>query len=358
MTRWIRAPDWGDGTAERLHRALRNAFHRLADMENVWRAIGMDASTVVWCGTAATVWPALTRDAAQVDRLEKLILEVKQRKPALAAELDAVLAAEIQGLDWYVAPNRFKARLFGPGCRLALLDRHGLRSGLVGLAQQNFPVLAITGQPGTGKSYSGTVVQHAMPDSVVLLDIADEWPDQANPDPVDAKAFIRRLAHRLDMPADFEADEHTEATRKARELASLFVGRFRSLPKRTRWILIDGLDRSHVQRDVHALVGHLAKEVTAGQLGATRLIVTGHPGDFAPSVLDVLITEEIGPITATQLQLFFQDVADHVGRDLPPDELSGLVARVTTTTDLSDLRTLGRAVSEVAHQHFGMAGLP
>jgi Effector-associated domain 1 len=351
---WIHSPDWSDATAQGLHDTLAKALYLKADLIEVWVDIGMDPATVYWEIAARQLWPALTRDAAAADRLERLILQVRKRRPALAREFDSVLKAELVTDSWYVCANPFMSRLVGPGRRLAVLDRYGLRAGIIDVAQQDFPVLAIRGRSGSGRSYSRRVLQHVAqhPDTGFDLITVDAVELR---NPAGATELLGTLAARLGIPATFDIDIHTEANRKAREMVTALVGRFRQLPRMNRWIFLDSLDRPHVQPDLHTAVGHMASEIEAGQLGPTRLVVTGHPGDFAPEVMDVLIQETIAEISESEVRAFFREVADDIGRALEEEELDYLVSEVTARAGTGDLRALGRSASDVAHMHFGGA---
>jgi hypothetical protein len=136
-------------------------------------------------------------------------------------------------------------------------------------------------------------------------------------------------------------------------MAGDFVDRFRQLPVKNRWIFLDSLDRPHVQGDLHAAVGYLAGEIEKGQLGPTRLIVTGHHGDFPPEVLDLLREENIVDIADPEVRAFFREVAQDIGRAVEESELDNLVASVRVRAASGSLHALGKSVSEVAHEYFG-----
>src|SRR6201999_3642683 len=107
--------------------------------------------------------------------------------------------------------------------------------------------------------------------------------------------FVARLATKLAGPAP-AADLLTDHTRTARELATAFVGWYHNVGGVARWIFIDGLDRDDVHPGVHEFIGFLAGEVVDNQLANTRLIVTGHPGNFAPNVADLMLEERLDPM--------------------------------------------------------------
>lgn len=354
--RWIMTPDWSDATADRLHALLRQAIYHSEDIEPVCREIGMDPSGFCWRDPARLLWPAVTRDAADAGQLDSLIRKVRERRPALAAEFDAILNAELPSHSWYYCADPFKSRLVGPGNRMAVLDRDGLRAGLVALALQDYPVLAIQGPAGSGRSYTKRILQHVATHAahrwkLVIIDAEEHLPDPAH-----AGDLFRALAAKLHLPFTVNADELTEDTAKARETVNAFVGTFsHCLPRARRWIFLDSLDRQRVQPDLHAAVGHLARDIADGQLDDTRLILTGHPGDFAPDVLDVLRREEIAEITEPQVRAFFRSIALDIDRTLEPGDLVQLVADVSAGAGGGGLRELGQAASDVAHRFFGGA---
>ncbi|RSM60713.1 hypothetical protein DMH03_18415 [Amycolatopsis sp. WAC 01376] len=358
MVRWIHFPDWGDGTARLLHDTLNKAFYLRDELIDIYRGAGLAPFEVDWGQPAAQLWPTITRDAADAGRLAHLIELVKARCPAVGPDLDAVLAAHNTDGSWYSPRERHLSLLLGPGCQRALLDRRDLRAHLVDLARKQFPVLSITGEPGSGKSYSRHLIQHMAGDPALacefrLVNVEDDFYDH-----VDATGFMTALAARLGLPTYFPVDQHTEQARTVRELVDVFVGRFAALPKKMRWIFIDGLDRPQVSSGVHMVVAQLAKEVEAGQLPGARLIVTGHPGDFSPAVLEVLRHEKLTGVTTSHLQGFFRGLADHVGKPISDDELEALVDQVLGEADLDDLRVLGSAACRAAHLHFTPAGAP
>ncbi|MGW4393827.1 hypothetical protein ACWEHA_00950 [Amycolatopsis nivea] len=353
MTRWIDAPKWHDATAHLLHKTLGDAYYRVDDLIEIYTTVGLPLQEIHWDQKAGALWPVITRDCSDAGKLGELIELVKSRKPAAAQPLDTVLAARVSGANWYSSTDRHLSHLLGPGCARALLDRRDLRDHLRALAEHAYPVLSITGKPGSGKSYSRHLVSHIADDPALacdflIIDLEDEFYDR-----VDPVGFMTILATRLGLAANFEADPHVEESRQARELVDVFVGRYSQLPRRLRWIFVDGLDRPTVQPAVRTAVAQLAKEVEAGQLPKTRLIVTGHPGDFSPAVLEVLRHEELAEVTWAHILGFFKGIAEHIGRELPKQHLTDLVDQVVAEADLTDLRQLGLAASRAAHAHFG-----
>jgi hypothetical protein len=351
--RWITSPDWSDPTARRLHEVLAQALWKVEDLQAVWVEIDMDPATVAWGGSARMLWPTLTREAASANCLQRLIECVRDRCPALADEFGSVLAKELSQGSWYACHDPFRSHLVGPGHRLAVLDRQLLRLGIVSLAQDGFPVLSISGNVGSGRSYSRRVLQHAIQHAGVADELIVVDAEQDLRPPAGAAELLVKLAMKLGFDPDLKADLLTEDNRIARELVTAFVSLFRRLPPARRWIFLDSLDRSHVQPDLHAAIGHLAGEIDAGQLGATCLIVTGHPGDFPPAVMEVLQEETISEIAEPEIRGFFRDLAQDIDRPLSDDQLNDLVSQVSRAAAAGGLPAIGRTAGQVAHAFFG-----
>ncbi len=357
--KWIDQPNWSDDTGRELHDALKTAFWRSDDLERIWIQIALDPATQTWNEPAAGLWWALMQDAHAAGKLEALIAEVQKRDPAIAPRLDAVLTAQVRAESWYACNDHFTARLVGRGNRRSLINRRRLVSGLKQLAHDDYVVFNIQGKPGSGKSHSRLLVQHVLKtpglnSSLTMLDIAEEWPDKPGASDIDAYAFVRVLAQKVNMGTTFTVDlAHTQPERVSRDLANIFAARYASVPNPARWIFIDGLDRPRVLPDVHVLVSHLAFAAESGGLGETRLITTGHPGDFANSVLDVLVEEEIAEIDEDDLEGFFEEVGRQVGSPLANGEGRVLAAKVLAGASLHDLPALDRAASAEARLRFG-----
>jgi hypothetical protein len=360
VTRWVDQPDWSDEVARRLHTALQEAYYRIEDLQQVWIEAGMNPADVVWTDSASNLWRALARDAhaAGGDRLEAMIISVRTRKPALASRLDAILEAEIESDTWYSTTDHFAARLLGPGSHQALVNRGRLVRGLRRVALDSYPVFNIRGRPGSGKSHSRLLMAHvcsspALKGRMVIVDVAYEWPDGPGAGAVSALDFVRVLAQKFGMDAGFTVDVNTHADRISRDLANVFVARYAGVRNPADWIFIDGLDRPGILPEVHTLVSHLALAAEGGELLKTRLIVTGHPGDFASRVLDVLVEEEIDQIDEADVASFFTEIGKHVGKHVDPTEAKALAQKVLVKAPLGDLRALGRAASDEAHRRFG-----
>jgi hypothetical protein len=355
--KWIKSPDWTDDTAHLLHYTLREAIHESGEIKQLCLKIGMDPSHQYWGDPAVRLWPAVTRDATEEDLLDRLVWEMRKSYPALADDFDRVLNAELPSESWYNCRDPFKSKLIGPGNTMAVLDRDGLRTGLIDIARHRYPVLAIYGAKGSGRSYSRRVLQHVAghPSTqwqLVIVD-AQDLPERAH-----AWDLLRKLADRLGLEVDFDrVDGLTENTWKAKESVGIFIREFtRHSRAAKRWIFLDSLDQGRVTRDLNVAVCLLASEIEYGQLGETRLIVAGYQDIFTTHVEDVLRREEINEIADPQIRTFFGEVGQDIGRTVETEELDRLVAEVRARAGEGGLRALGRAASEVAHGYFGGTG--
>jgi Effector-associated domain 1 len=353
---WIKSPDWSDATARLLHQTLAKAFYKTDDLVAIWIFIGMDPAKIDWRGSAYELWPALTKEADLDNSLRALIECVRDKRPALAPEFDLVLKAELPAESWYACANPFQAHLVGPGHRLAVLDRYRLRSTIVNLAMHDYHVLAVNGKNGSGRSYSRRVLQHVAHHHKVATDliVVDAVVDL--PNPAHALDLVWTLAAKLGFRVALDlVDPFTEDNRKAREAIALFVGGFRQLPPANRWFFLDSLDRAHVEGDLHAAVGLLAHQIETGQLGSTRLIVTGYPAEFSEDVNLFLQQENISQIGVPEIRTFFRDVATDIGQQLTESEIDRLAAEVAARAGEGGLAAIGKSASAVAHEHFGGA---
>ncbi|MDX8142100.1 effector-associated domain EAD1-containing protein [Lentzea sp. BCCO 10_0061] len=353
MARWVDRPDWSDGAAQVLHDTLKTAVWHMENIEELCRLIGIQPGDVVISGqTAAAVWPAVTREAAMAGKLETLINKVRTSYPATAEALQQVLSTQLVCSEWYLTPDRHDAVLLGPGGLRAMLDRTRLRARLLQMVTEGFHILAITGPAGSGKSYTRHLVQHVLDDpahtcDLIVVDIASDSYTS-----ISAVQFMEDLATRMGMSAMPALDPHADPNRAVRHLVLQFVGQFRSLPTRDRWVFIDGLDQPSVGQDVHVAVAQLAKEVEAKQLPLMRLITTGHPGNFCSSVLEILLVDHLDGVTEPDLRHFFQRVAVMAGREPSEQDIAKTVNKLLTEPGLSNLHALGTTASQLAHATF------
>jgi hypothetical protein len=357
MTAWIDSPNWSDPHGRRLRQLLEENLWRVNELQDLWETAGLSPAEIAWQGSAKTIWAAMLK-TAPAPKLRLLVELVAEQAPAAANALREILAVEVAGA-WYVAPDAFSAYVLGLGLRSALIDRAALRECLRQMEQDNYLVLAISGDSGSGKSHSRHLIRHvaqctpARP-AVVTLSVEDEWSSPETVIELNAAEFARVLALKLGVDTSFIAavDVKTEATRIAKDLAIGLAERYRNAAPPPRWVFIDGLDRPGVLDDVRVFVAHLALAAAEDELGAARLIVTGHSGAFAQAVDAVLVSEKIDEIAPWHVERFFQDIAGQLNRRLGDDEAAQLATTALRQTGVSDLRELERIVVRMARERF------
>lgn len=366
MARWIEKPVVSSSTGVELRKILCVAIDTPAGVYEVWAEIGRHRADL-GDGPARDLWIAVLKEIEDgpdaSETMERLIRTVQGRVKAVRGRLDAVLAAEVAASTREA--DVYSAFVVGGGSRRRpVLDRAALRQGVRRIASDDYSVLNIVGEPGSGKSYSEHFLRHVAeaPEpgcQLLQLDVEREWPVQTVTE-VGCQEFARALAQTVGLDTVFDVDPLTEITRVSRELARMFACRLREKgnghhgqsPVR-RWIFIDGLDRPVVRDDVLSFVGHLAYDAEIGQLGGTRLILTGHPGAFAPRVLDGLIEETIAPITTEHLRAFFGAVAARAGSPIETEDLERLAEEALQRAPLTNLSGLADAAKNVAVARFG-----
>ena len=210
--------------------------------------------------------------------------------------------------------------LFG---RRPLIDRSELRSGLKHFLEDSYPLMVIRGQPRSGKTYSLELLQHVTTGEPNLLLIDVDFAPVANGD--SAADLITKLCRRVDVEVMTDEDYATTRTRMAIALVDLFVGRYRNKIEdhRRRILVIDGLNRTDLQDDVHEAVAHLAVEVIKGRLPRTQLVLTGYGGTVDHDLDYGLVTEEVSTITQAHVRFFFENLV--LPTPLPEHKVSQLV---------------------------------
>jgi hypothetical protein len=363
VTLWIDEPNLNDTTASVLLDVLADAYTDPAELKELWRRAGRElADFPLSGGSARLLWVTIVHDLTAAE-LKSLVMMVHAQMPRVRERLDVVLDTVLPEVNGYRPPDRFSTRLVGPRSTLALLDRADLRSALREItAEQNpYPLVSITGASRSGKSYSRHLIRHVADDPAcrrkfVVLDIDREWPEENQRGWIGARDFMNRLAWRLRL-AGWQDDEeqYTDTVRTAAELASKFV-RLADWDDH-RWIFVDGLDRKDVLPEVHDVIGFLAGHLADGQLGdGTRLIVTGHRGDFAPDVSDWMCEERLGPLDDSHLVEFFTEVARDFGSPLSEQDCAQLVAEVRAQAELCELESLSAVVGRIVRERFHLAG--
>lgn len=113
---------------------------------------------------AKLAWTTVVPEAARLGKLGALVGVVSASKPAFARELERQMHQLLQpvtaGGGWYRHDDPYACSFVGLRCARALIDRVGLRSSLRELAENEYWVLVVHGQPRSGKSHTWVLVDH------------------------------------------------------------------------------------------------------------------------------------------------------------------------------------------------------
>jgi hypothetical protein len=280
--------------------------------------------------TAKLAWTAAVPDAARLGKLAALVDAVSGSKPAFGRELERRMSQLLRPAgagSWYGHEDPYACAFVGLRSARAVIDRVRLRSGLRELAEDQYWVLVVFGQPRSGKSHTWLLVDH-LRTAGRLVGVnrftrvtTHRWSGEVTGEMI-AQSLASKLALSIDLAPSGELDDA-----RVRKFLDHLVGVYPSGDGVTRWIILDGLDRPGVQEGARDLARGLIQLVEDGELPQTRLIVTG----LEPLGLHVgyaVRTEEIPAIDRTLLRAFLTDVAAHLGRATNDAELDTWIAEI------------------------------
>jgi hypothetical protein len=279
---------------------------------------------------AKLTWTTAVPDAARLGKLGVLVGVVTAARPAFALELERRMSQLLQpvaaGGGWYQHDDPYTCSFVGLRSARAVIDRVELRTGLRQLAEDQYWVLVVHGQPRSGKSHTWLLVDHLRTVGKLIgvnrfaRVTTHRWSGEVTGD-----AIAQSLASKLGLSIDLTQSEELDDVR-VRKFLDHLVGVYPG-DGITRWIILDGLDRPGVQEGARDLARGLIQLVEDGELPQTRLIVTG----LDPLGLHVgyaVRTEEIPAIDRTLLRVFLTDVATHLGRMASNGELEEWIAEI------------------------------
>lgn len=301
--------------------------------------------------TARLTWTAAVRDAARRGRLGELIRCVVAQDPAFGTELERRWQPLVHGPgDWYHNEDPFASCFVGVRASRAIIDRAELRSGLRNLATDQYWVLVVLGDKGTGKTHSWFLVAHLRDAGVLtgkLIRVTTrDWVGE-----VTGEGLVASLADKLGVNIGLMPSGELDDAR-IRKLVDMLAGRYPD-DGVIRWIVLDGLDGPGVRNSARDVAKRLITMVDEGELPRTRLIVTGFDGlglTVGPSVQ----VERISPIGKTLVYSFLGDVAQQLGGTVTAKELDECVHEVFASDEPSrDLRRVEDAVVRLAKTRWG-----
>ncbi len=319
------------------------------------KAAGLEPANYT-LGKAKVAWMEAVPDAAQQRKLDALVGFVAEHNQAFVEELEQKLRSltPAPGTAWYPCGDPFGCGFVGSGASRAMIDRSKLRLGLHDLVHDQYRVLVVTGQPGSGKSHSWLLIDHLreagkLAGHKCVRVSTHQWGTAE----VTGEMVAQAIADRLGLDVRLTQSGELEDAR-ARKILDLLVGHYPA-DGMIRWIVLDGLDRPRVRDSARDVARLLITMVSERDLINTRLVITG----FDPLELGSgasVVVEKIPAINEVLLRSFLVDAAANLGHDVDPEDLDDLIAGVLS--DGGKPRTLPEietAVVRLVKEHWGAA---
>jgi hypothetical protein len=332
---WVDGSHWdqvrGTALVDLLVSAYPFDYHMLA----LVRDLGMSEAVMPAAMDAGLRWFELAQTMHQARTLRRAAERLVMRNPALAGQVEELLADDPRTIDGNPSDPYQVAVL--PG-RRPLIDRRELRTTLKEFLDYNLPVFVVRGESRTGKTYSFQLILHVTAAMRNMLVVHVDFSQTATGD--SAAALMARLRSRLGLPQPADGDGDSTRTRSVLDQVDQLVGTYRFNDQLRRIIVIDGLNRTGLQGDVNQLAAMLMTEVAHNQLPRTQLVLTGYTGEVDPAHGDLVAKEDVLTITSTHIRSYFEGLV--LGRALADDELNDLVAEALS--GVGDIEDLARRV--------------
>jgi hypothetical protein len=275
---------------------------------------------------ARLLWREIVGHATGRDRLEALITCVSMADAALGGALERRLDSS----GWYQCGDPYYCCLFGPGLKTAMIDRAGLRSGLANLAQDEYRVLVVSGERGSGKTHSWRLIEHLSQKGGPLAGhkcirvSTHAWGSGTR---VTSEMVAQEVADLLDLNVEAMGGSELPQAR-TRKILTLLTARYPA-DGILRWIVLDGLDREEAidADDAKDVALPLIRKVADGELPDTRLVITGFDPLWLPARRATTV-EAIPPIGWDLVRAFLADASAHLGRPVGAAELDAFATTV------------------------------
>jgi hypothetical protein len=291
---------------------LANRYASPNEVKRLLEEAGVQLQAVAWERALVHVWPDILREAAATNRLRALVelvaSEVHVRE--MSELLTWILTQPVSKV--HQAGNAYDVRFLLSEFRRPILDRGRLRQHLNDLASEDgASLLVVTGSRSSGRTFSFHIMKYIS----ARLDLFDAhlvdhdmWTEP--PKPIELMRAITDVMG-LEPPGDHDIED--EITR-AKLLANSFVAAV-SRGRRTRWLVIDSLDRPTVRADTEAMIQAIVEAVDRG-VRNLRLVLLGYQGRLPPGVEPTTLREEIPPVDRAMLEEFYVAAGNESGIDI------------------------------------------
>jgi hypothetical protein len=334
---WVDGSHWDQVRGTALVELLTTAYPFEQQMLAVVTDLGMSPGVMPAQMPAGLRWFELAQTMHQARTLRRAAEALVRKNPALAERVAELLADDPAVVDGNPANPYEVALLSG---RRPLIDRSDLRATLRSFLEYKLPVFVVRGKSRTGKTYSLQLILHITSGMRDVLVIHVDFSQAATGD--SAAALMAKLRSRLGLVQGRDRDDDSTRTRSAMVEVDELVGAYRFNDQLRRIIVIDGLNRTGLQKDVDQLAGMLIAEVINQQLPRTQLVLTGYTGDVDPGYGDLVAREEVLDIKTSHVRSYYEGLV--LGRALTDDELNELVAEAKVGQgDIEDVAMRVRA---------------
>jgi Effector-associated domain 1/AAA domain len=266
----------------------------------------------------------------------------------LAAAAQNVCAALNNEATWYQPPANPFDTCFVQGGR-PFIGRGPLRQGLQQLLTRDNSGIVVTGNPGTGKSYSLRLIAYVCQayegNHVVYVDLDQRG---AAFGPGELTDLVLRGLGRSSRTSD-KPPRDAQDTRWAKDLAEFIGEEIRDMDE-TCWLVFDGADPAVIAKETHDLVTELLRIEFRFPMRIVLLDYLEPPAEIEPWV----ITENLPDVDVTLLTGlltdFFKDVASHRGLGVDDAGIALIVKEVLDQVGNKpdDLSDVAAAVTRVA----------
>jgi hypothetical protein len=335
MRSWFDDTTWDTAQGKQLVVVLAQHFRTEDAAEWHLGNAGLIGLMKFNCGEPRYMWNHIVRNAHGKGQLRRLLQAIVE-DPGNGALAERFTELSLPAQPAAGNPHDpYDVVLVGPQQR-PLVDRANLRAHVRMLVNDRYPVLVIrdgntaTGELGqpkrcSGKSFSIAFINHAVQDRDIKVAVVDLSHRCTTADHV-----MQRICRCLGFTDLVTHVAQTTKVKYAEELVDLLQGQLRHNESRLI-LVIDGLDRTDVEQNVHDFVVHLAERVALDQLPCTQLVLTGYHGDLGPKVGYPLI-EDIDPVTEVHVRAFFETLKEGLtpGHALTPAILDEYVREAMT----------------------------
>jgi hypothetical protein len=329
---WIDSASWDAAQGKQLVELLAEQFSKVTLVEALLQDAHISRKFLrSGDGSMELYWRGLAEDLHRNQLLRQLLDQAVVVKPPLGPLLAALDSADPVLAGTPVA-QRYNLRLLSPGHR-PFINRVSLRERLQRLIEEDYPVLIVRGPERSGKSFSYHLLDKVLPETTRLV-----WVDFSSPGSGRTAADLADLLYsRFGLDAPAPSNRRTTSVRRAIELVHHFSATYNRIQSGKTVLFVDGLNRVDLARDTLALVSQLIADVSRGQVNDVQLVLAGYAEQFDAQYSDIVLVEDVVPLTSTDLQQFFEGCAAEAGRSLAQNEISAILATVLGGTPAIDV---------------------